>query len=381
MSGSGPIDVVCFSLEPWDDVWRRNQWFASEMLAAEPQLRLLFAELPIDPIWSLAHRQLPAPPRTRREGPTGRLWVTTPWKPLPRKIWSGVDRFLGQRVMATSRRLHMDNPVLWVNDSTYAGVLAATGYPSVYDITDDWLEVNVSDAQASRDRRHDELLVKTADEVVVCSPGLEARRGQNRAVHLITNGVDVEQLRRPQARPPDLPAGRVVLYQGTLKEDRLDIELCLAVAQSLAGRGTLVFVGPVSLEPATVASLERAGAVLLGSRSFDRLPAYLQHADVLVVPHRVSAFTESLDPIKAREFVALGRPTLSTPVAGFRQLGPPVTVASASEFTSALHGLLAAPPVPPGPGLAAPADLASWSAQARSFLDVLRAAQARHSAG
>jgi teichuronic acid biosynthesis glycosyltransferase TuaH len=377
MSGSGPIDVVCLSLEPWDNVWRRNQWFASKMLEAEPQLRLLFAELPIDPLWSLAHRRLPAPPRTRREGRSGRLWVTTPWKPLPRKVWPSVDRFLGQRVVSTARRLKMTNPVLWINDSTYAGLLASTGYPAVYDITDDWLEAAFSDAQASRERQNDELLVRTADEVVVCSPGLEERRGRNRVVHLITNGVDVDHLRRSQARPADLPDGRIVLYQGTLKEDRLDIELCLAVCKSLSGRARLVFVGPVSLEPATVASLEQAGAMLLGARSFDRLPAYLQHADVLVVPHVVSPFTESLDPIKAREFLALGRPTLSTPVAGFRHLGPPVTVASSSEFTAALDRLLAADPVPPGPGLSAPADLASWTAQAQAFLDVLRAAQGR----
>ena len=53
------------------------------------------------------------------------------------------------------------------------------------------------------------------------------------------------------------------------------------------------------------------------------MPGYLQHADVVIVPHVVSPFTESLDPIKAYECLAVGRPTVATPVPGFRELGDP----------------------------------------------------------
>ena len=43
----------------------------------------------------------------------------------------------------------------------------------------------------------------------------------------------------------------------------------------------------------------------------------------MIVPHLVNPFTESLDPIKAYECLAAGRPTVATPVAGFRDLGAP----------------------------------------------------------
>ncbi len=49
------------------------------------------------------------------------------------------------------------------------------------------------------------------------------------------------------------------------------------------------------------------------------VPAYLQHADVVIVPHLVSPFTESLDPIKAHECLAIDTPTVATPVPGFRE--------------------------------------------------------------
>jgi teichuronic acid biosynthesis glycosyltransferase TuaH len=369
------LDVVCLSLEPWDDVWRRNQWLASEVLKLDPSLRLLFAELPVDPAWAIVHRQVPKRPRTRTEGATGRLWVTTPWKPLPRRIWSGVDNFLEQRIVASARRLGMSRPVLWINDSTYAGLVAKTGWPSVYDITDDWLDLAVPPMQAAREHHNDDLLVRTADEIVVCSPALRQRRGTSRQVHLIPNGVDADHLRRPQTRPADLPAGRTVVYQGTLAESRLDIDLCVEICRAIRGTAHLVFVGPNSLSSSSERRLREEGALLLGAKPYDRLPGYLQHADVLVVPHDVTPFTESLDPIKAREFIALGRPTLSTPVAGFRDLGPPIVVAAREDFPRALLELLAAP-LPPGPGPVVTAPT-SWAERAVEFLAILRMAAAQ----
>ena len=174
----------------------------------------------------------------------------------------------------------------------------------------------------------------------MCSPSLLASRGRHRPVHLISNGVDLDALRAPTERPVDLPAGRSVVYQGTLSTDRLDIGLCVRLAHAIAGRASVVFVGPDSLSGPDRQALLDAGAVLLGSRPFRDIPAYLQHADLLVVPHVQTPFTESLDPIKAREFVAVGRRVVATPVAGFRDLDPPVITAAPGRFVEAVLGAL-----------------------------------------
>ena len=90
---------------------------------------------------------------------------------------------------------------------------------------------------------------------------------------------------------------------------------------------------------------------LLGPVPYETVPAFLQHADVVIVPHHVNAFTESLDPIKAYECVAAGRPTVATPVAGFRQLGPPVRTAEGDGFVAAVSAALAeGPSTESGPG-------------------------------
>jgi teichuronic acid biosynthesis glycosyltransferase TuaH len=370
------FDIVCCSLEPWDQVWRRNQLMATEMLKLRPSLRLLFVEAPVDVAWTLRNGKVPALSPRRRVGDTGRLWATTPRKWLPRKIWPFVDESLGRQVIAAAARLQMNRPILWINDNTYAPLVKKTGWPSVYDVTDDWTLAMGSPREMARQRHNDAQMIEDSDEIVVCSPALVGSRGRNRHVHLITNAVDVDHLRSRTSRPEELPPGQIVMYQGTLSAGRLDMQLCVDLAQRIAPGATLVFVGPNSLDKESEQAVVDAGALILGSRPYSDLPAYLQHADVLVVPHQVSPFTESLDPIKAREFLALGRPVVSTPVAGFRDLGSPVVVAPAGSFVAQVEAALAAPTLPPGPGPLT-MTLTTWSDQAAKFLEVVDAAVAK----
>jgi glycosyltransferase involved in cell wall biosynthesis len=62
---------------------------------------------------------------------------------------------------------------------------------------------------------------------------------------------------------------------------------------------------------------------------------------VLVVPHVVTPFTDSLDPIKLYEYQAAGRPVVSTPVGGFRDVDDDhVTVVEAEDFPAAVVSLV-----------------------------------------
>ncbi len=203
----------------------------------------------------------------------------------------------------------------------------------------------------------------------MCSPHLLATK-RAREVTLIPNAVDVDAYAAEYPRPTDLPATPVVLYLGTLHRDRLDVDLSAELATSLRGEATLVLVGPDALDPADSDRLRRAGAVLLGPRDHTEVPAYLTNADVLVVPHVVTPFTDSLDPIKVYEYLAARRPVVSTPVAGFRELDlPHVAVVPASEMVVATRAMLLSREVP------APVGLASWDERAtamRAVLDSVR---------
>jgi glycosyltransferase involved in cell wall biosynthesis len=332
--------VVC-SLEPWDERWRRNQFLTSELIERNLGLRVLFVEPAADPIHDVRSRRRPELPGIRRlEFSRGRAHAFQPLKILPRRAGSLVDRLLVQQVRAAARLLKLSSPVLWINDVTFAPLKSSTGWPAVYDITDDWLLAPFPERELARLSSLEKLALRDVEEVVVCSPALAKSRGDTRAVTVIPNAVDVDHFRRPRSRPADLPGSPVVVYVGTLHDARVDVELLLASAAFLP-EVKFAMVGPDALQPG---SHERLSAlpnvVLLGARPYTDVPAYLQHADVVVVPHVVSPFTESLDPIKAYESLAVDTPTVATPVAGFRELAPEVVVAERGSFPGELARVL-----------------------------------------
>ena len=335
-------DLVVVSLERWDEVWRRNQHLVAGLLRHDPQLRVLFVEPATDPLHDLLHRRSPQLGAGLRESPepdlAGRLWTYQPTKALPRRLDPGSDRRTADTIRRAAGRLGFRDPVLWVNDPAGAVLLDRTGWPAVYDITDDWLEADRTPAEHARLVAHESILMSRCAEVVVCSPTLQRSKGGTRPVTLVPNAVDVAAYRDPRPRPADLPAGATAVYVGTVHRDRIDVDLCLTTATALGPRGRLVLVGPAPLTPADRHALEAAGVVVLGARPASEVPAYLQHADVLVVPHVVTPFTMSLDPIKRYEYAAAGRPVVSTPVTGFVDADDPrITIATGDGFAAAVR--------------------------------------------
>jgi glycosyltransferase involved in cell wall biosynthesis len=96
----------------------------------------------------------------------------------------------------------------------------------------------------------------------------------------------------------------------------------------------LVFVGPNHLPGDVVGQLTARGNVYFtGAVPYLKIPEYMRAFDVCVVPHRMSAFTESLNPIKLFEYLAAGKPIVATDVAGFRDFPELVRIArTADEF-------------------------------------------------
>lgn len=370
--GGTPIgsnfDLVVCSLEAWDDVWRRNQFFVAELMKAKPAMKVLFVEPAVDVPFELLKRRLPAATGLRQVKGEGSLWALRPRKVFPRVLaGDAVDRGHSKRVATIAARLGLRSPVLWVNDAMYAPLATQTGWPVVYDITDDWLLAGGPGRALDRLTQADAQLVDSSDEVVVVSESLLASRGANRPVHVIGCAVEVDKFRQPRPRPADLPPGPVAVYVGTQHDVRLDVHLCVETAKAIAP-AKLVFIGPNCLEPRSTRALAHGGCVLLGPRAYEDVPAYYQHADLVVVPHQVNPFTESLDPIKGYECLAVGRPTLVTPVAGMRELGPPIEVCTAEAFAARAKELVGAK-LPSRPGRPP-----TWADRAEAFGQVLESA-------
>ncbi|PFG30435.1 glycosyltransferase [Paramicrobacterium agarici] len=351
-SADSSLTILLFSLEPWDTVWRRNQYLVDGLVRADDSIRVFFVEPPSD----IAHDVLSGRrPRfgsgTRiADGYDGRLTLIQPTKWLPRVLGPGADRMLQSSVRRALRRVGSTPSVLWFNDPRWASMLTVYSAPALYDMTDDWLAARRTDREHDRLVRDEDALMQTCGAIVVCSVGLATSRRSSRPdLVTIPNAVDVERYRQPASRPTDLPDGACAVYAGTLHEDRIDVDLVVRTGAALSAiGGTCVLVGPNALTPENTQRLVLSpGVLMLGIRPYEAIPGYLQHAEVLIVPHAVTPFTESLDPIKLYEYQAVDRPVVSTPVAGFRENEQPGTldIASAADFPARVVEALQRPTV------------------------------------
>lgn len=177
-------------------------------------------------------------------------------------------------------------------------------------------------------REEERTLVARADAVFCVSPTLvEKYRAQGRAVCLLPNGVDLSLFDPERAalepRPRDLPSsGRIIGFLGYVNY-HVDLELVASVARAFS-RDTVVLVGRVPTghtapQGAQLGALESLRALpnvrILGFRPTEQLPAYLHAFDACLIPFLRNRFNAECDPLKFYQYLAMGKPIVSTPVA------------------------------------------------------------------
>jgi len=167
-------------------------------------------------------------------------------------------------------------------------------------------------------------------------------------VHFFGCGVDVAHFGRARSDDLEVPAdvaslaGPIMGYYGVIDE-RLDYELLRNLAAQLPEL-QLVMVGPVvKVDPR---ELPQAPNIhWLGQRDYAQLPSYLKSFDVCLMPFALNEATEYINPTKTLEYMAGGRPIVSTAVADVvHHFTPVVAVAdSPEEFVNAVRSAATAP--------------------------------------
>jgi UDP-galactopyranose mutase len=191
--------------------------------------------------------------------------------------------------------------------------------------------------------------MRSVDQVIVHSPALFAKKGKvNPHTALIPNGVDFQSFASPRAEPPDLapvPHPRVG-YVGVIKK-QLDLALLVRLARARPGY-SFVMVGPVmnvSGKQAQLAELQALPNVrFLGEKAPADLPAYMQHLDVCLMCYEANDYTRYIYPLKMHEYLASGRPVVSTPIDAVLPHAAYVALATGdTQWLNAIDAGLAAP--------------------------------------
>ena len=352
-----PDGVVCFAGQDW--------WYHSRA-HSDVQLMLRLAERhPVLLVNSIGMR-MPAPGRSTQ--PVRRVarklhsftrGLQAPVPDLPNfHVLSPVTVPLGDarvralnarsiraQVQRAMRRVGISRPVMFVT--------LPNAWEVVEPIPRTSLVFNRADLHSSFDEVDTELIARferellgTADHVLYVSHTLldaERDRAGDRAF-FIDHGVDLERFRPdPASREPDdlagIPRPRIG-YFGGLEPQTVDFTLLERVADELPD-AQLVLVGNATVPMGTLVA--RPNVHWLGMQPYEDVPRFGRGFDVAIMPWLQNAWIAACNPIKLKEYLALGLPIVSIDFAELERYHPLVTaVTDPDDFAPAVARVLGA---------------------------------------
>jgi len=164
---------------------------------------------------------------------------------------------------------------------------------------------------------YEQELIDRADVVFTGGSSLyEAKKDRHPHVHCFPSSVDRAHFAKARARQfdpadqEDLPRPRLGFY-GVIDE-RFDTELLASIAE-MRPSWSFVMLGPV-VKIAQEDLPKRHNIHYLGGKTYDQLPSYLSGWDVALMPFAMNESTQFISPTKTPEYLAGGRPVVSTPI-------------------------------------------------------------------
>lgn len=303
------LPLIAFCHLQWDWVWQRPQQFLSRLAQHRP---VLFVE---------THRSRTDHAFARVRDRESSCQLTVIEIHLPDYRWEDCDfidaerRRVLQEALTLKRLACFAGAVLWFNDpmavTAYAGHLGEALL--VYDCMDELTQFNgAPPALAQRERE----LTCRADLIFCGGRKIRDKRlPLNANTHFYGTGVDCAHfgcaLREETPIDAHIAAlpGPVLGYFGVIDE-RIDYELVAALADAFP-HGSIAMVGPIAkVDPSALP--RRPNLHWLGERPYARLPAITKGFQVCLIPFALNASTEFINPTKALEYMAAGRPVVST---------------------------------------------------------------------
>ena len=275
-----------------------------------------------------------------------KFWVYSPVSvpgPAGQKLSSWA---LGPQIKLAARRAGISRPLLWIHCP--AGAFLADEIPHallVMQRTDRFEAFPEADpvlvgAQIKK-------MKAAADVVVYCNPHLMAEEQHEvRRQLLITHGVDLESfIAAGLSRSPG-PADVAVLkrprvgFIGGIDAHTFDPPLFVEVARRL-GDVEFAMIGGCSL-PENWCPLPNVK--LLGRKPYDDVARYMAAMDVLIMPWNDSEWIKACNPIKLKEYLAVGRPVVTTDFPALGRYRDLVRVARGpAAFATAIRQALTEP--------------------------------------
>lgn len=335
---SRDYDLICLSHLRWDSVYQRPQHLLTRCAR---ERRVFFVEEPIG--------DAPRPHLEVSDRQNG-VRVVVPHLPEGMIAEDGArdDADAAQRELIDDFLVAQEirRYVLWYYTPIAMGFTRhLTPLGVVYDCMDELS--GFAKARPELPGREQELF-RSASVVFTGGQSLyEAKRSRHPRVYAFPSGVDADHFRAARLERQDpadqevIPRPRVGFY-GVIDE-RMDLDLLKGIADARPD-WQLVLIGPLSKIDCETLPW-RSNIHYLGPRSYGELPAYLSGWDAAILPFARNASTRFISPTKTPEYLAAGRPVVSTSIRDvvkpYGERGLVRIADSVADFVAALEAALA----------------------------------------
>ena len=272
------------------------------------------------------------------------FWVFSPLS-IPGTAGRKVSGFaLAPQIRHAARRAGITKPLLWMHCPAGAGLVAELKpVATVMQRTDRFEAFPEGDPALLSQQVA--IIRKSAELAIYCAPHLMAEEQDEVSRQLlVTHGVDVETFVSAGSSSAPAPTDVAIIpgprvgFIGGIDAHTFDPDLFISVAKRLPGVN-FVMIGSCSLPQGWC---DLPNVHFLGRKPYDVVARYMAAMDVLIMPWNRSEWIKACNPIKLKEYLAVGRPVVTTDfpaLDGWRDFVR--TADDAGTFAAEIHTALA----------------------------------------
>ena len=205
---------------------------------------------------------------------------------------------------------------------------------NIFDAVDNWLNHSSYKKEKEKLKEAYNIIKKEADLIFVVSDNLFELFDNQDNVYWIPNGVDLKHYKQKfSLYNRDIADIKkpIIGYIGII-QDRVDLDLIKYLARKNINK-SIILVGPVwnEQDQAKLELDKERNVYFLGYKTYKEAPMYIQQFDIGIIPHQADKLTASMNPMKMYEYLACGKPVVSTKGAGSDNLKDMVLIAKDYE--------------------------------------------------
>lgn len=295
------IDLICFSHLRWNFVYQRPQHLMSRFAK---ERRVFFFEEPVYDAPS-QYNEIFDDPKTGVCVVTPHITSDTP--DVRKALHHLLDIFMTSMKIKFYMSWYYTPLSLASSDHLKPALL-------VYDCMDELSSFKFASPEL---KEWEPKLFAKADVVFTGGMHLyEAKKQFHSNIHGVPSGIDIKhfiQARKFTKDPNDqasIPHPRIGFYG--VVDERFNIGLLRSIAEQRPDWHFIVIGPTAKIDPATLPTNKNIH--FIGMRDYKELPAYLAGWDVAMMPFELNEATKYISPTKTPEFLAAGKPVVSTSI-------------------------------------------------------------------